>query len=76
MTATGKAYVVRDAVTGGGPGEVTRMYPYTLQGLMTALDDARYRSYAGTPVVVAVMEGGKSRTIRRFEDGHEVPAPS
>ena len=73
MTTIGRAYVVRDADAGSGPGAVTQVYPYTLQGLTTALTEARYRSYSGTPQVLAVMEDGKSRIIRRFENGHEVP---
>jgi hypothetical protein len=73
MTTVGKAYVVRAAGIGPGPGEVTQVYPYTLQGLTTALEDARFRSFGDTPQVVAIMADGKSRVIRRFEDGHEVP---
>jgi hypothetical protein len=72
MATAGRAYVVRDADAASKPGEVTRVYPYTLQGLTTALDDARFHSYGGTPQVVAILEDGKSRVIRRFEDGHGV----
>jgi hypothetical protein len=57
----------------GEGGDITSVYPYTLQGLTTALEDARFRSYNGTPQVVAVLTNGKSKVIRRFEDGHEVP---
>jgi hypothetical protein len=73
MTTVGKAYVVRDADAGAGPSEVTQVYPYTLQGLTTALEDACFRSFRGTPQVVVVMTDGKRRVIRRFEHGHEVP---
>jgi hypothetical protein len=73
MTTAGRAYVVRDAGPGPGPGEVTQVYPYTLRGLTTALEDARFQSFGDTPQVVAIMTGGKSRVIRRFEDGREVP---
>jgi hypothetical protein len=73
MTTVGQAYVVRAAGTGPEPGEVTQVYPYTLQGLTRALEEARFRSFGDMPQVVAIMTGGKSRVIRRFEDGHEVP---
>lgn len=73
MTTVGRAYIVRDAGTGPESGEVTQVYPYTLQGLTSALEEARFRSFGGVPQVVAIMTGGKSRVIRRFEDGHEMP---
>ena len=73
MTTTGRAYVVRDAGPGTQPGEVTQVYPYTLQGLTAALEDARFRSFRGVPQVLVVMTDGKSKVIRRFEDGHEAP---
>jgi hypothetical protein len=69
----GRAYVVRDAGPDAGPGGVTQVYAYTLHGLTSALEDARDRSIAGTPQVLAVMAEGKSTVIRRFEDGHEAP---
>jgi hypothetical protein len=69
----GRAYVVRNAGPGPRPGEVTRLYPYTLHGLTAALEDARFRSSGGTPQVLVVMADGRSRVIRRFEDGHETP---
>ena len=71
MTTAGRAYVVRDA--DGGSGEVTKVYAYTLKGLTTALEDARFRSFRGTPQAVVVMRDGESAIIRRFEQGHEVP---
>src|SRR5579863_4411786 len=73
MTTAGRAYVVRDA--DGGSGEVTKVYAYTLKGLTTALEDARFRSFRGTPQAVVVMRDGESAIIRRFEQGHEVPLP-
>jgi hypothetical protein len=73
MTTAGRAYVVRDANAGTGPGTVTQVYAYTLQGLTTALEDACHRSITGTPQILAVMAEGKSTVIRRFEDGHEAP---
>ena len=82
----GRAYVVRDAIAPdggshegegkaerGGDGEVARVYPYTLQGLTAALDEARFRSFGGKPQVLAVVTEGRSTVIRRYEDGHEVP---
>jgi hypothetical protein len=75
MTTAGRAYVVRDA--DGEPGEVTQVYAYTLKGLTTALEDARFRSFHGAPQAVVVMRDGHSVVIRRFELGREVPlAPS
>lgn len=59
MHTVGKAYVARDADVDTGPGEVTQVYAYTLQGLTTALGDARFRSYDGTPQVVVVMTEGR-----------------
>ena len=71
MTTVGRAYVVRDA--DGGSGEVTNVYAYTLKGLTTALEDARFRSFHGAPQAVVVMRDGQSTVIRRFEQGREVP---
>lgn len=71
MTTAGRAYVVRDA--DGGSGEVTKVYAYTLKGLTTALEDARFGSFQGTPQAVVVMRDGQSAVIRRFEHGREVP---
>ena len=73
MTTAGRAYVVRDA--DGGSGEVTKVYAYTLKGLTTALEDARFRSFHGAPQAVVVMRDGQSSVIRRFEQGREVPLP-
>jgi hypothetical protein len=73
MTTVGRAYVVRDAE--GGSGEVTKVYAYTLKGLTTALEDARFRSFHGAPQAVVVMRDGHSAVIRRFEQGREVPLP-
>jgi hypothetical protein len=67
----GRAYAVHDA--DASSGEVTRLYPYTLQGLTDALEEARFRSFGGQPQVVAVVSEGRSKVIRRYERGHEVP---
>lgn len=73
MTTSGRAYVVRDDTGGAVPGNVDRLFPYTLRGLTEALDEARYRSYAGPPQVVTVVGGRGSRVIRRYANGREVP---
>lgn len=72
MATGSRAYVVREE--SAEPGEVSRIYPYTLKGLTDALDDARLRSYSGPPQVLVVLADGRSRVIRRYEQGHEVPA--
>ena len=46
------AYVVRDDSPGGPSGNVDKLYPYTLKGLVEALEEARFRSFAGPPQVV------------------------
>jgi len=69
----GKAYVVRDADPDADAGEVARVYPYTLNGLKQALDEARFRSYAGQPQLLAVLAGAETKVIRRYEHGKEVP---
>ena len=73
MFTGGRAYVVRDADSATGAGEVARVYPYTLDGLRQALDEARFRSYGGHPQLLAVVAGEQSRVIRRYEHGKEVP---
>jgi hypothetical protein len=77
MSAGGRAYVVRDTDPGTATdnGDVARIYPYTLDGLRQALDEARLRSYGGRPQVLAVVAGEHSRVIRRYERGREVPVP-
>jgi hypothetical protein len=84
MASAGGAYVVRDDGAGGapgsagqgntGPGNVDKLFPYTLKGLTDALEEARFRSYAGPPQVVMVMKEGSLRAIRRYEQGRERPA--
>ncbi|WP_300605940.1 hypothetical protein [Trebonia sp.] len=73
MATGSRAYVVRDAGSPGRLGKVYRMYPYTLQALLQALDEARLRSYNGPPQVVTVVADRQSTVIRRFEHGREVP---
>jgi hypothetical protein len=68
------AYVVRDDSPGGPSGNVDKLYPYTLKGLLEALEEARFRSYAGPPQVVMTMSEGGMKLIRRYELGREIPA--
>jgi hypothetical protein len=72
MARAGGAYVVRDDGA-GTPENVDKLYPYTLKGLTEALEEARFRSFAGPPQVVAVMGGGGMKVIRRYEHGRESP---
>jgi hypothetical protein len=75
MAKAGGAYVVRDAeVAGVEPGNVDKLYPYTLRGLTDALEDARFRSFAGPPQVVLVLADAGMRVIRRYEHGRETTA--
>ena len=55
MARAGAAYVVRDDSAGTMPGNVDKLYPYTLKGLTDALEEARFRSSAGPPQVLVVM---------------------
>ena len=75
MARAGGAYVVRDDGA-GTPRNVDKLYPYTLKGLTDALEEARFRSFAGPPQVVAVMGESGSRVIRRYEHGRESPPRS
>ena len=73
MARAGGAYVVRSEGAGATQGNVDKLYPYTLKGLTDALEEARFRSFAGPPQVVAVMGEGGPRIIRRYEHGRESP---
>jgi hypothetical protein len=68
------AYVVRDDSPGGPLGNVDKLYPYTLKGLVEALEEARFRSYAGPPQVVVAKSEDGMKLIRRYEHGREIPA--
>lgn len=70
-----KSYVVRHAGSPSRLGKVWRTYPYTLQSLIDAMDEARLRSYGHGQHVVAVVEGRQSTVIRRYEDGRQVHPP-
>jgi hypothetical protein len=71
MARAGSAYIVRDDGAGTAAGNVDKLYPYTLKGLTDALEEARFRSYAGPPQVVLVMGESGLKPIRRYEDGRE-----
>ena len=73
MARAGAAYVVRDEGTGTAPGNVDKLYPYTLRGLTDALEEARFRSFAGPPQVVMAMGQSGMKVIRRYEHGRERP---
>ena len=73
MARAGGAYVVRDESAGTTPGNVDKLYPYTLKGLTDALEDARFRSFAGPPQLVLVVTEKTMKVIRRFSHGRESP---
>jgi hypothetical protein len=73
MARAGSAYVVRDDAAGTRQGSVDKLFPYTLKGLTDALDEARFRSFAGPPQVVLVMSDTGMKVIRRYEQGRERP---
>lgn len=72
MATAGKPYVVEDAGEGADPGGETAIFPGTLRGLLDALDAARYRSAAGSPKMLVIVEGKERQVIRRYEHGTEV----
>ena len=73
MARAGAAYVVRDEGGRTTLGTVDKLYPYTLRGLTDALEEARFRSFAGPPQVVMVMGESGMKVIRRYEHGRESP---
>ena len=73
MARGGSAYVVRDEIASTLSGNVDKLYPYTLKGLTDALEEARFRSFAGPPQLVLVMAGDGMKVIRRYEHGRERP---
>jgi hypothetical protein len=73
MARAGGAYLVRDESAGPGPGNIDKLYPYTLKGLLDALEEARFRSFAGPPQVVEVRTETGMKVIRRYDRGHEIP---
>ena len=73
MARAGGAYVVRDENAGTTPGNVDKLYPYTLKGLTDALEEARFRSFAGPPQLVMVVTERGMKAIRRYSRGRESP---
>ena len=73
MARAGGAYVVRDDGAGTQQANVDKLYPYTLKGLTDALEEARFRSFAGPPQLVLVMAEAGLKAIRRYEHGREAP---
>ena len=72
MATAAKTYVVEDAEKRSDPRTARSPFPGTLAGLLDALGAARYRSAAGTPKVVVIVEGRQRKVISRFEGGSEV----
>jgi hypothetical protein len=75
MATVRRTYVVREAGTSSRIGKIHKIYPNTLKALLEAIDDARYRSFAGTAQLVVLVEGKQQKVIRRLEDGVQVPSP-
>jgi hypothetical protein len=65
MATDTKTYVVEDADKRGRARTPTATFPGTLQGLLDALDAARYRSAAGTPKTVIIVQGRQRQPIRQ-----------
>jgi hypothetical protein len=72
MPGERRAYVVRDAGSPSRLGKLYKIYPHTLDALLEALEDARFRSHTGPPQIVILMEGRQQTVIRRFERGRQV----
>ncbi len=72
MAGAAKVYRVEDADASAKSKIPAATFPGTLAGLIDALDAARYRSAAGTPKSVIIVQGRRRQPIRRFEDGREV----
>jgi hypothetical protein len=72
MATAGKTYVVEDVDKKAAAKIPTGVFPGTLEGLLDALDAARYRSAADTPKALVIVDGRQRQVIRRFENGKEV----
>lgn len=57
MAADAKTYVVEDADADATSKIPPAVFPGALQGLLDALDAARYRSASGTPKAVLIVQG-------------------
>jgi hypothetical protein len=73
MAQVGTAYVVRDAGTPSRLGKIYKVYPYTLNALLEAMDDARLRSFSAGPQVVVRVNRAERIVFRLYEHGQEVP---
>lgn len=71
----GKTYLVTDEAPERIPRHVDQVYPYTLRGLIAALEEARIRSFGDNPQLLLAREGEASTVIRRFEHGLETEVP-
>lgn len=69
-----RTYLVVDEAPDRLPRHVDQVHPYTLRGLLAALEDARLRSYGDNPQLLIARDGEESRVVRRFEHGREVPS--
>jgi hypothetical protein len=67
-----KSYAVCAAGTPSRIGKVWKVYPYSLQSLLEAMEDARLQSFNHGAHVLTVVTGRQTEVIRRYEHGHEV----
>lgn len=75
MATPAKTYLVRDEAEDRLPRHADQVHPYTLRGLLAALEDARLRSYGDNPQLLIARSGEESRVVRRFEHGVETEVP-
>ena len=73
--AESRSYAVRGAGSPSRLGKVHKIYPYSLQSLLDAMEDARLQSFNEGPHVVTIVTGRRSQVIRRYEKGHETWRP-
>jgi hypothetical protein len=69
MADQDRCYIVRD----DGTEHVHKTFPCNLRGLIEALEEARFRSYAGPSQLVIRDDEDGRRIIRRFDHGYEAP---
>jgi len=58
-----KVYVVEDSDPDSEPKSTTGIFPGTLRGLLDALEAARFRSAAGTPKSLVIVEGKRRQGL-------------
>lgn len=73
---TSKSYAIREAGSANKLGKIWKTYPYDLRSLMLALDEAQLHSTYNGPHVLTVVEGRRSKVIRRYEQGRLVWSPA